>query len=148
MDKFGDCASLNGDLAGLGLGEALTLASLRAGHMQQRRLFQSSSWKGQAWLPHHMEEDPEISNIQLGKLTKSICFPDDNHTADGSWKFSVQGLPFPLALGNEAWFSIKTRAEQFILLLENVRESEAPTASQTFSKSSLASLHIQRKPVQ
>lgn len=111
------------------LGETLTLAPLRAGHMQEWRIFQSSSGKGQAWLPHHMEKDPEISNIQLVKLTKSICFPYDNYTACGSWKFSVQRLPSPLALGNETWFSIKMREEQFILLRENARESEAPTAS-------------------
>lgn len=129
LDRFGDDASLNGDLAGLCPAWNADTGTSKSWSYARVKDLPIFFREGTGLASHHMEKDPEISNIQLVKLTKSICFPYDNYTACGSWKFSVQRLPSPLALGNETWFSIKMREEQFILLQENARESEAPTAS-------------------
>lgn len=97
VDGLGDYVSLHGDLARLILmilvpGWTSDAGISRAGHIQQQRIFQSSSWRQQAWLPPTWKKGPEISNIQLVKFTKSPCLPYDHHNLNSSWKFSVHLL--------------------------------------------------------
>ena len=101
VDEFGDYASLNGDLSGLFPVWTTDAGISTTGDIQQWRIFQSSSWGDRPGFPSTWKLGPEVSNIQLGKFTKSIGFPYDNHIHNNSWKFPVQRPSFSPTLENE-----------------------------------------------
>lgn len=96
--EFGDYASLNGDLAGLFPVCTSDAGISTTGDIQQWRIFPSSSRGDRPGFPTTWKMGPGFSNIQLGKFTKSIGFPCDNHILNNSWKFPVQRPSFSAAL--------------------------------------------------